>query len=112
MALYKRGNVWWFSFVWNGEHVQQSTKIKVGSRENVKAAEDVEAAYRTALAKGEIGIFERKPVPLFKDFVPRFKEAIHTAKPATLEYYGEKLRRLLQYDPLASAQLRTGLTSP
>jgi integrase len=65
----------------------------------------MEAAHRTALAKGEVGIRERKPCPKLRDFVPRFQGAIHTAKPATLEYYAEKLRRLTEYGPLANATL-------
>ena len=51
MGVYKRGQVYWFDFVWNGQRIQQSTKQ--GSR---KAAIDIAAAYRTKLALGEVGI--------------------------------------------------------
>lgn len=55
MAIYKRGGVYWFSFVFDGQRVQRSTKQK--SR---KAAVDIESAYRTALAKGEVGLTRPK----------------------------------------------------
>ena len=108
MALYKRGNVWWFSFVWNGEHKQKSTKIKVGTKKNRKAAQDAEAAYRAALAKGEVGILERAPAPTLKEFSQRFIDAIQVrcaAKPKTVEFYAQQLARLLEFEPLANARL-------
>ena len=100
MAIFKRGRVYWYHFVFNGEHVQRSTK-----QGNPRTARQMEAACKTALAKGEVGILERKPCPRVKEFAERFQEAIHTAKPATLEYYAEKLRRLLEYEPMAMARL-------
>jgi integrase len=51
MAIYKRGGVYWFSFVFEGRRIQKSTK-----QGNRKAAVDIESAHRTALAKGEVGI--------------------------------------------------------
>ena len=36
----------------------------------------VQAAHRTALAKGEVGIVERKAAPVLKDFAQRFMDAI------------------------------------
>src|SRR5580658_10145691 len=100
MSIFKRGRVYWYHFVFNGEHVQQSTK-----QGNPRVARQIEAAHRTRLAKGEVGIRERRQCPRLKDFAPRFQEAVHTAKAATLEYYAEKLRRLLEYEPLAKASL-------
>ena len=100
MAIFKRGRVYWYHFWFTGEHIQESTH-----QGNPRVARQIEAAHKTALARGEAGIQERKPSPRFKDFASRFTEAIHTAKPATLEYYAEKLRRLKEYPPLASARL-------
>lgn len=51
MACYRRGRVWWYSFCYNGEHVQESTKQR-----NLQVARQIEAARRTQLAKGEVGI--------------------------------------------------------
>jgi hypothetical protein len=103
MAVYKRGGVWWFGFTFKGERLQQSTKQ--GSK---RVAEQMEAACRTRLAKGEVGIVEREPVPTLRDFAPRFREAVEVRcaeKPRTVAFYKEKLERLLEYQPLASAKL-------
>ena len=103
MAIFKRGNVYWYHFLWNGQHVQKSTK-----QGNPNVARTIEAAYRTALAKGEAGIFERKPAPTLRDFKQRFTEAIKVRcaeKRRTVAFYEEKLARLLEFEPLASARL-------
>lgn len=55
MSIYKRGNVYWYSFVFDGRHIQESTK-----QHNRKAAIDMESARRTALAKGEVGLVRPK----------------------------------------------------
>jgi len=100
MATFKRGKTYWYHFVFNGLHVQKSTK-----QGNPRVARQIEAACRTALAKGEVGIVLRKSVPTLRDYQQRFMDAVHTTKPATIEYYAEKLRRLLEYDPMAKARL-------
>src|SRR3954447_20277056 len=85
VAIFKRGSIYWFHFVFNGEHVQRSTK-----QGNPRVARQIEAAHRTALAKGEVGIEERKPAPLFKDFAQKFVahvEARHENKPQTVAFY-------------------------
>jgi integrase len=55
MTIYKRGATYWFTFVFNGRRIQRSTKQR-----NRKAAIDIEGAYRTQLAKGEVGLDETK----------------------------------------------------
>src|SRR5215469_13727187 len=55
MSVFKRGAVYWFEFVFNGRRFQRSTK-----QQNRKVATDIESAFRTALAKGEVGITEPK----------------------------------------------------
>jgi integrase len=103
MAVYKRGGKWWYAFQFNGERIQESTK-----QHKKRVAEQMEAAHRTSLAKGEVGIRERKPVPTLNDFAPRFREAIATQcaeKPRTVEFYNQKLALLLKNDRLASAKL-------
>jgi hypothetical protein len=49
MAVYKRGRVWWMSFVFETQHIQEITKMR-----NKRDAEQVEAARRTELAKGNV----------------------------------------------------------
>jgi len=92
MAIYKRGKVYWFSFVFGGQRVQQTTKQK-----NRIAARDIESAYRTKLAKGEVDIVERAPVPSFSEFAKRFESKMrtdHQAKPKTVVYYLNGLTKL------------------
>jgi integrase len=103
VAIYKRGGIWWYGFMFNGQRIQESTK-----QPNKRVAEQMEAAHRTSLAKGEVGIRERKPVPTLRDFAARFQEAIETQcaeKPRTVEFYKRKLGLLLANDPLATAKL-------
>ena len=103
MALYKRGNTYWYQFQFNGERIQQSAQTG-----NKDAARQIEAAHRVRLAKGEAGIIERPPAPTLAEFGPRFESAIVTLcaeKPATISFYNEKLRRLLEDKKLAGARL-------
>jgi hypothetical protein len=90
MAVYTRGNVWWYKFVWNGEPIRASTK-----HTNKRVAEQIEAARKTQLAKGEVGIEEKKPVPTLEAFAPSFLAQIRTdcaTKPAPVSFYERKLR--------------------
>ena len=94
---------WYYKFHWRGALVRRSTR-----QSNKRVAEQLEAAHRTALAKGEVGIKEREPAPILAVFAPRFTEAIETQcadKPATVGFYKEKLANLLDYKPFARAKL-------
>ena len=73
MAVYKRGGVWWYHFMYRGERTQESTK-----QGNKRVAEQMEAARKTQFAKGEVGIEDRKPAPTLKEFGARFAETIET----------------------------------
>ena len=99
MAIFKRGRVYWYHFVFNGEHIQASTK-----QGNPRVARQIEAARKTSLAKGEVGIFERKPAPTLQQFSQRFMDTISVRcapKPATVKFYAKKMDRLLDFDYLA-----------
>ena len=103
MSIFKRGKIYWYHFVFEGQHIQASTK-----QGNPRVARQIEAAHRTRLAKGEVGIIRRAPAPALKDFAQRFIDAIQVrcaAKPRTIEYYGEKLKRLLEYPAIADARI-------
>ncbi len=103
MSIFKRGRVYWYHFVFNGQHVQESTK-----QGNPRVARQMEAAHRTALAKGEAGIFDRKPVPPLKTFAQKFIETIQARcaeKPGTVRFYVTRLARLLDHENLASSPL-------
>ncbi len=101
--IYKRGKTYWFSFIFKGRRVQQSTRQR-----NRDAARDIESAYRTKLAKGMVGIVEPKPIPTFAEFSERFEkqmESDHAAKPNTLAYYKNSLKMLKLYQPMQTASL-------
>lgn len=71
-------------------------------------ARQIEAARRTALAKGEVGIEERKAAPKFVDFASRFLahvEARHENKPATVLFYSTKLNRLQKFHPISGSRI-------
>src|SRR5215472_5215121 len=97
MAVFKqkKSNKWWYKFSWNGQLIRESTK-----QTSKRVAEQIEAARKTELAKGEVGIREKKPAPTLKEFAARFEQAVNTLnaeKPATVAFYKEKLQRLLSY---------------
>ncbi len=95
MSIFKRGSVYWYHFLFNGEHFQQSTK-----QGNPRVARQIEAAHRTALAKGEVGIKERRKAPGFKaamrDFLMWSKRQ-HEEHPATHRRYLVSSAALLRY---------------
>jgi len=85
MSIFKRGKIYWYHFLFNGQHIQNSTK-----QTNPRTARQIEAAYRTALAKGEVGITERKKIPSFKAAMAEFlkwAEQDHQMAPSTAERY-------------------------
>lgn len=104
MAVYKRGKVWWFKFTFNGEAFRESTK-----QTNKRIAEQIEAARKTGLAKGDVGIRDRAPVPTFAEFIKRdflpHVEANFADKPSTLAHYRVQLGHLTGHAALAGAKL-------
>jgi integrase len=89
--------------MWNGTLIRESTK-----QGNDKVARQMEAAHRTSLAKGEVGIRERKPVPTLVDFIEkRFTPWIKstTALKTWRDFYGVGVRAVKEFKPLASARL-------
>jgi integrase len=104
MSIFKRGRTYWFHFWFSGQHVQQSTK-----QGNPRVARQIEAAHRTALAKGEVGIKPRPNVPTFEMFVPRVMEEIRkncVENPRTAEFYEDAFNRAINFRPLAQAHLQ------
>jgi integrase len=63
MSIFKRGRIYWYKFMWNGEMVRESTR-----QTNQNTARQMEAAHRASRAKGEVGIREHKTVPTLKSF--------------------------------------------
>jgi integrase len=103
----KRGSydVYWYKFMWQGRLVRESTK-----QGNDKIARQMEAAHRTSLAKGEVGIRDKKPIPTLGEFSetrfkPWLKSNFEKAYPTTFRWYGSGVRALLSYKPLAGLRL-------
>lgn len=101
MGVYKRNRVWWYRFTWKGAAIRESTK-----QTNKRIAEQIEAAHKTSLAKGEVGIRDRKPAPTLRnfaenDFLP-FVAATFAAKIKTKAFYEYGVKSLLAYDKLAN----------
>jgi hypothetical protein len=71
MSIFKRGNVYWYKFMWNGEMVRESTK-----RGNQNTARNIESAHRTSLANGLVGIREKKVASTLKEFLRRSFRAL------------------------------------
>src|SRR5262245_57699522 len=93
MSIFKRGRVYWFHFIHEGRHYQRSTK-----QGNPRTARQIEAAFRTALAKGEVGITERQPIPTFREAMKSFlawSEHEHASHRATFRRYMTSSKPLL-----------------
>ena len=73
MSVYKRGDTWWYRFQWQGRLTRNSTRVG-----NKRDAEQIEAAERTRLAKGEVGIKQKPKSPTLAEFAPKFTAAIET----------------------------------
>ena len=102
MALFKRGRTYWYEFVYRGQRYCKSTRVR-----NKEAAIDIESAFRTALAKRDVGITERKPTPTLQQFEKQFTTWVEENKknPRTQEFYKAAYSRLLAFSPLAKAHL-------
>jgi integrase len=122
MAIYKRGcdkqgqdgtcskcgkrgscGVYWYKFMWQGKLIRESTK-----QGNDKIARQMEAAHRTSLAKGEVGIREKKPAPTLSEFCEkRFEPWIQStiARKTWLDFYRVGLRAIKGCRDLANLRL-------
>jgi len=105
MAIFKRGRIYWYHFVFNSLHIQESTK-----QGNPRVARQMEAAHRTSLAKGEVGIREKKPVPTLSQFCkdrvePYAKARFEKPSPKTWLWYRFGLKTITTYDELARKKL-------
>ncbi len=97
MALYKRPNskFWWMKFYFDGELVQQSTKVA-----NKRDAGTIESAYRTQLALGKIGIEPKVKAPTFSKAVEDFLEwskSGKTTKASSYKRYAQCCQNLKKY---------------
>src|ERR1700733_8841516 len=106
MSIYKRNETYWYKFMWGGEIVRESTR-----QGNDKIARQMESAHRTSLAKGEVGIRDKKPVLTLAEFIdkrfePWARSRFERASPKTwVGYYRVGLSAIKNYKPLAAIKL-------
>jgi len=103
VAVFKRGSNWHYEFEFKGQRIRESTR-----QGNKRVAEQTEAARRIQLAKGEVGIEERKSVPTLREFASRFEKLVSVQcaeKPKTVAFYLAKLKTLLHDSELGSVRL-------
>jgi integrase len=106
MSIYKRGQIYWYKFTFNGEAIRESTRQK-----NQHTARNMESAHRTSLAKGEVGIRDKKQsltLARFCDerFEPWAKSTFEKSSPKTwLDFYRVGLRAIRNHKPLAGLRL-------
>ena len=104
MSIYKRRKIYWYKFMWLGKLVRESTK-----QGSDKVARQMEAAHKTSLAKGEVGLRDKKKSPTVGDFADKqflpWAETAFSAKPKTWLYYRNGVRRLKAHAPIASSSL-------
>lgn len=102
--------VYWYKFMWKGELVRESTK-----QGNDRVARQMEAAHRTSLAKGEVGIREKKSVMLLGEFCRKrfapWAESSSSLK-TWRDFYRVGLMAIQAYSPLASLTLDAITTEP
>src|ERR1035441_7562499 len=104
MSIRKRGKRYWFRFMWKGEWIEKST-----GQGNANVARQIEAAHRTALAKGEHGIVEKQLAPTLKKFAEdSFLPHVATTfakQPKTKAFYEYGVKCLVGSDKLANERL-------
>lgn len=107
--IHKRGGSKYYSykFMYRGEMYSESTK-----QSNAKVAKEIAAAKRAELAKGEVGIFKRKPIPNLKEFCdkwfsPRISGTVggFIKQKTWDDFYKTGINALLAFEPFASARL-------
>ena len=86
MSVYRRGTVYWYHFVFEGEHVQRPTKVRTRNQ-----AQKMEAIHKANLALGKYGL-AKKENPKFSEFAARYLEYSKANKPAYVveKYYVPK----------------------
>ena len=93
MALYRRGKIWWYSFEFQGRHIQESSGFT-----NKTAALRAEAKRRSELLDRRAGFSQKKLAPKFEEHVDKFlawSKQQHRAK--TRDLHGINCDTLLRF---------------
>jgi hypothetical protein len=96
----KKGScgVYWYKFMWQGKLIRESTR-----QGNDKIARQMESAHRTSLAKGEVGLRDKKPSPALAAFIenrfePWARATFEKTSPKTWrDYYKVGIKAILDF---------------
>lgn len=93
MSVYRRGNVWWYRFEFEGRRIQESSGLT-----NKEAARTTETKRKNDLREGRAGIRRNAPPPKFESAVEDFKtwSKVHH-RPKTQELHELNCNTLLRY---------------
>jgi integrase len=93
LKLYKRpdSNKWWFKFRYKGKLRRHSSDIEdTGSRSEQEALK-IANAYRTDVIRGEYGVAESEPAPMYEDAIEEwfqlYVQVEHSNSPQTQHIY-------------------------
>jgi integrase len=105
VGTFKRGDIYWYKFMFNGQLIRESTR-----QGSDRVARQMEAAHRTSLAKGEVGIREKKTAPTLADFCknrlePWAKSTFQQTVPNSWEWYRDNIRVIEKTPKLSSLKL-------
>jgi integrase len=93
MAVYRRGRIYWFNFVFQGRHIQESSGFT-----NKTAALRAEAKRRMDLLNHKAGFKPVVPAPKFEEHVEKFLEwSKGQHRPKTRELHGTNCDTLLRF---------------
>jgi integrase len=103
--IYKRGKIYWYKFMWNGELIRESTR-----QGNDKKARNIESAHRTSLANGLVGIREKKVTPTLGTFCkdrvePWAKSSFEITTPNTWFWFRTNIKVICEDRQLSSLRL-------
>jgi len=101
-VIHQRGKVYWFDITHKGARYQKSTGVR-----NRRDAEAIEAAFKTNLARAEVGIEQKDAPPTLSEFQPRFLDWVARTKQnhGTRIFYRDCYRCLCAFGPLGRARL-------
>jgi len=101
MSIHRIGKAYHFRYMYKGEVIRKSTK-----QGNRRVAEEMEAADKTARAKGELGLGEKPVAPSLEQFlVDRIRPYSLNEKATTARWFRDGINPLLTYKPLATSRL-------
>jgi integrase len=89
MSVYKRGQTYWYEFIFNGSRIRESAKT-----DSKRIATEAERARRRDLELGVNRLAKREPMPLFKAAAERWLSSLSGLAGKSLASYRQYVRSL------------------